>query len=86
MEVKEVPDDEKKEKSPSRSPHFYRKGTTPNQSPSQSPGASPSPSPTAVQKAFFGSKTAATDAPSKPASKENLNPSAESITAGMDYC
>lgn len=44
VEVKEVVE-EKKEKSPSGSPHFYRKGTTPTQSPSQSPAPSPPPSP-----------------------------------------
>uniref|UniRef100_A0A8C2CUF3 Junctophilin 1b n=1 Tax=Cyprinus carpio TaxID=7962 RepID=A0A8C2CUF3_CYPCA len=44
IEIKEVPE-EKKEKSPSGSPHFYRKGTTPTQTPSQSPGPTPPPSP-----------------------------------------
>ncbi|KAM7378708.1 hypothetical protein PAMP_004313 [Pampus punctatissimus] len=52
VEANEVPEEEKREKSPSRSPHFYRKGTTPNQSPSQSPHPSPTPSPIAVQKTF----------------------------------
>uniref|UniRef100_A0A3P8X1W0 Junctophilin 1b n=1 Tax=Cynoglossus semilaevis TaxID=244447 RepID=A0A3P8X1W0_CYNSE len=57
LEKKEIPPEEEKEKSPSRSPHFYRKGTTPNQSPSQSPNASPTPSPVAVKKSFFPTKT-----------------------------
>ncbi|XP_029971306.1 junctophilin-1-like isoform X2 [Salarias fasciatus] len=80
MEVKEAPVEVKKDKSPSGSPHFYRKGTTPSQSPSQSPGPSPSPSPAAVKKSFFSSKTASV-APAKPAGKENKPPSAESLTA-----
>eukprot|EP00064_Thunnus_orientalis_P010206 superscaffoldBa00001360_g10232 len=83
VEVKEVSEEDKKEKSPSRSPHFYRKGTTPNQSPSQSPGPSPASSPTAIQKIFFGSKTSATVDPPKPAGKENRTPTAESLTAGI---
>lgn len=79
VEVKEVPVEEKKEKSPSGSPHFYRKGTTPTQSPSQSPGPSPTPSPAAVKKSFFTSKTPATVAP---VLKDNKTPTAESLTAG----
>uniref|UniRef100_A0AAY4A9T2 Junctophilin n=1 Tax=Denticeps clupeoides TaxID=299321 RepID=A0AAY4A9T2_9TELE len=56
VEIKEVPE-EKKEKSPSGSPHFYRKGTTPTQSPSQSPGPTPPPSPPPIKKKpFFGRK------------------------------
>lgn len=77
VEVKEVPVEEKKEKSPSRSPHFYRKGTTPNQSPSQSPPPSPTPSPGAEKKNLVSSKT-----PAKPAGKEKRNPTPESLTAG----
>lgn len=79
VEVKEVVE-EKKEKSPSGSPHFYRKGTTPTQSPSQSPGASPTPSPQAEKKSFFSSKTPASIAP---AAKENKAPTAVSLTAGI---
>lgn len=78
LEVKEVVE-EKKEKSPSGSPHFYRKGTTPTQSPSQSPGASPTPSPKAEKKSFFSSKTPASVAP---AAKENKAPTADALTAG----
>lgn len=78
VEVKEVPE-EKKEKSPSGSPHFYRKGTTPNQSPSQSPSASPTPSPGPVKKTFFSSKTPTAITP---AGKENKTPTAECLTAG----
>ncbi|XP_070775277.1 junctophilin-1-like isoform X3 [Enoplosus armatus] len=79
--VEVVPVEEKKEKSPSGSPHFYRKGTTPSQSPSQSPTHSPTPSPT-VKKTFFSSKTPATVTPAKSAGKENKTPTAESLTAG----
>ncbi|XP_041658950.1 junctophilin-1-like [Cheilinus undulatus] len=79
VEVKEVVE-EKKEKSPSGSPHFYRKGTTPTQSPSQSPGSSPPPSPTAGKKSFFSSKTPASIAL---AAKENKAPTAESLAAGI---
>lgn len=82
VEVKEVPAEEKKEKSPSGSPHFYRKGTTPSQSPSQSPCHTPTPSPTAVKKSFFSAKTSANITPAKPAGKENKTPTAESLTAG----
>uniref|UniRef100_A0A668A947 Junctophilin n=1 Tax=Myripristis murdjan TaxID=586833 RepID=A0A668A947_9TELE len=84
VEVKEVPEEEKKEKSPSGSPHFYRKGTTPNHSPSVSPGPSPPPSPPAVKKGFFSSKTStvAVAAP-KPTGKESKTPTAESLTAGI---
>ncbi|XP_070775274.1 junctophilin-1-like isoform X1 [Enoplosus armatus] len=80
--VEVVPVEEKKEKSPSGSPHFYRKGTTPSQSPSQSPTHSPTPSPT-VKKTFFSSKTPATVTPAKSAGKENKTPTAESLTAGI---
>ncbi|KAI3374510.1 hypothetical protein L3Q82_006329 [Scortum barcoo] len=83
VEVKEVPMEEKREKSPSGSPHFYRKGTTPTQSPSQSPGPSPSPSPMTVKKNFFSSKTPATVTPAQPAGKENKTPTAETLTAGI---
>lgn len=77
-EVKGVPLKEKNEKSPTGSPHFYRKGTTPTQSPSQSPGPSPTPSPTAVKKTFFNMKTATVT----PAGNEKQTPTAESLTAG----
>ncbi|XP_069029439.1 junctophilin-1-like [Embiotoca jacksoni] len=83
LEVKEVPVEEKKEKSPSGSPHFYRKGTTPDHSPSQSPAASPAHSPTAVQKTFFCTKTPSTIISVKPASNENKTPTAESLTASI---
>lgn len=73
VEMKEVV--EEKEKSPSGSPHFYRKGTTPNQSPSPSPAASPPSSPPAAKKTFF--------TPSKPAGKENQAPTPEAVTAGI---
>ncbi|KAM4623296.1 junctophilin-1b [Polymixia lowei] len=79
IEVKEVPEEEKKEKSPSGSPHFYRKGTTPNHSPSQSPSPSSAPSPPATKKSFFSSKTPSTAAPNP----ENKAPSPESLTAGI---
>ncbi|CAB1457123.1 unnamed protein product [Pleuronectes platessa] len=81
VEVKEVPVADKKEKSPSGSPHFYRKGTTPNQSPSPSPGPSPTPSPAVVKKTFYSSKTTI---PAKPAGKENKTPAAESLTAVLE--
>lgn len=83
LEMKEVPTEETKEKSPSGSPHFYRKGTTPTQSPSQSPGSSPIPSPTTAKKSFFSSKTPASVAPVKAYGKENKIPTAEALTAGM---
>ncbi|XP_034743401.1 junctophilin-1-like [Etheostoma cragini] len=77
VEVKEVPVEEKKETFSSGSPHFYRKGTTPNQSPSQSPGPSPTASPTVVKNTFFNSKVDAAVTPGK----ENKTPTAESLTA-----
>ncbi|XP_066508664.1 junctophilin-1-like isoform X2 [Hoplias malabaricus] len=83
IEIKEVPE-EKKEKSPSGSPHFYRKGTTPNHSPSQSPGPTPPPSPPlSKKKSFFNrsapkatkeSKAPATESTSKPAPKTSAKP------------
>ncbi|TNN58133.1 Junctophilin-1 [Liparis tanakae] len=77
LEVNEFPVEEKKEKSPSRSPHFYRKGTTPDQSPTPSPTASP----TLVKNTSFSSKSpaATATAPTKPAGKENKTPAAESV-------
>ncbi|XP_060899937.1 junctophilin-1-like [Labrus mixtus] len=78
VEVKEVV--EEKKKSPSGSPHFYRKGTTPDQSPTPSAAPSPTPSPAPVQKSFFSSKTTASVAP---AAKENKAPTAESLTTGI---
>ncbi|KAK5918813.1 hypothetical protein CgunFtcFv8_022761 [Champsocephalus gunnari] len=62
IEVKEVPV-ENKEKSPTGSPHFYRKGTTPDQSPSSSPVPSPAPSPIAVKNSIFSRKSPAAVAP-----------------------
>lgn len=73
--------EEKTEKSPSGSPHFYRKGTTPTQSPSQSPGSSPTPSPSAVKKTFLSNKTPTTITQ---VGKENKTPTAESLTAGKE--
>lgn len=49
VEIKEVPI-EKKNGSPSDSPHFYRKGTTPPHSPVSSPVATPPPSPHSSKK------------------------------------
>lgn len=77
--------EEKKEKSPSGSPHFYRKGTTPTQSPSDSPAPSPTPSPTAPKKTFFSSNISGTAAPTKPAGKENKTPTAETLAAGRQF-
>ncbi|KAK5859394.1 hypothetical protein PBY51_020952 [Eleginops maclovinus] len=78
IEVKEVPV-EKKEKSPSGSPHFYRKGTTPNVSPSPSPVPSPTPSPIVVKNIISSNKSPAAVAPptvtagiTKAASKQSL--------------
>lgn len=57
MEIKEVIE-EKKEKTPSGSPHFYRKGTTPTQTPTHSPGPTPPPSPPpSKKKSFFNRST-----------------------------
>ncbi|KAJ3595507.1 hypothetical protein NHX12_004810 [Muraenolepis orangiensis] len=67
LEVTEVPVEVKKEKS--TSPHFYRKGTTPNQTPSPSPTPSP-PSPT--KSYFSGNIPSTSEAPpaaSAPAAK-----------------
>ncbi|XP_067309744.1 junctophilin-1b isoform X2 [Pseudorasbora parva] len=76
IEIKEVPE-EKKEKSPSGSPHFYRKGTTPNQSPSQSPGPTPPPSPPVSKKKPFFNRSA------PKAIKENKPPVVENLAAGV---
>lgn len=76
IEIKEVPE-EKKEKSPSGSPHFYRKGTTPTQSPSQSPGPTPPPSPPVTKKKPFFNRSA------PKAIKENKPPAAENLAAGV---
>ncbi|XP_030631406.1 junctophilin-1b [Chanos chanos] len=74
VEIKEVPE-EKKENSPTGSPHFYRKGTTPTQSPSQSPGPTPPPSPPLSKKKSFFSRSG--PKPGKTPTAENL---AEGIT------
>ncbi|XP_066577236.1 junctophilin-1 [Amia ocellicauda] len=51
VEIKEVPEEKIKEKpSPSGSPHFYRKGTTPPHTPQHSPGPTPPPSPHAMKR------------------------------------
>ncbi|XP_064202523.1 junctophilin-1b [Anguilla rostrata] len=72
-DIKEVPEEKKKEKSPTRSPHFYRKGTTPtqtpNQSPNQSPCPTPPPSPHASKKHQYNSIPPAAK-PSRPAAIE----------------
>ncbi|KAF5908986.1 junctophilin-1-like, partial [Clarias magur] len=57
IEIQEVIE-EKKEKTPSGSPHFYRKGTTPNHTPTQSPGPTPPPSPTPNKKKSFFNRSA----------------------------
>ncbi|KAL4624590.1 junctophilin-1-like [Arapaima gigas] len=44
-EIKEVLKEKPKDKSPTGSPHFYRKGTTPSHSPTHTPNHSPPPSP-----------------------------------------
>lgn len=75
VEVKEVPVEEKNNKSATGSPHFYRKGTTPTQSLSGSPCPSPSASPTTVKNTFNKIPAVA---------KENRTPTAESSTAGKD--
>ncbi|XP_068197030.1 junctophilin-1-like [Antennarius striatus] len=80
VQVKEVPMEEKKEKTPSGSPHFYRKGTTPNQSPSQSPRHSPSPPYDGVKNTFSNKKAATTSVPTM---KESKTPTPETLTAGI---
>ncbi|MCJ8744727.1 hypothetical protein PDJAM_G00121970 [Pangasius djambal] len=57
IEIKEVIE-EKKEKTPSGSPHFYRKGTTPTQTPTHSPGPTPPPSPPPSKKKSFFNRSA----------------------------
>lgn len=57
IEITEVIE-EKKEKTPSGSPHFYRKGTTPPQTPTGSPGPTPPPSPTPNKKKSFFNRSA----------------------------
>ncbi|XP_061747257.1 junctophilin-1-like isoform X2 [Nerophis ophidion] len=84
VEVKEIPDEVKPEKTPSSSPHFYRKGTTPSHSPSQSPGPSPTASPTLVQKTLVSSKPSATVNPQNSAGGDNRTPTHESLTAGRE--
>ncbi|KAM6948295.1 junctophilin-1b [Aplochiton taeniatus] len=86
LDIKEVP--EVREKSPSGSPHFYRKGTTPDQTPDQTPEPSPPPSPTpptpppppppapVAKKNFFA-------AAPKPAGIENKIPTADNQTKGL---
>ncbi|XP_034039685.1 junctophilin-1-like isoform X2 [Thalassophryne amazonica] len=85
LEVKELSEEDKIDKSPTESPHFYRKGTTPTQSPSQSPGASPDaspgPSPSTTKKTFFLSKTPVPDVPVKPEGKEIRTSKTESLPA-----
>ncbi|MBN3322335.1 JPH1 protein, partial [Atractosteus spatula] len=51
VEIKEAPEEKLKENpSPSHSPHFYRKGTTPPETPHESPGPTPPPSPLGTKK------------------------------------
>ncbi|XP_061549709.1 junctophilin-1-like isoform X2 [Phycodurus eques] len=83
VEVKDVPEESKMEKTPSSSPHFYRKGTTPTHSPSQSPGPSPTPSPTPTKKTVFSSKPSATVSPPKPPGKVNKTSTAEALTKDL---
>ncbi|CAL9689430.1 unnamed protein product [Knipowitschia caucasica] len=84
VEVKEVLE-EQKEKSPSGSPHFYRKGTTPNTSPTQSPTTSPPPSPPPPPPPPPPPKKTLTPtpAPSKPTAKEHKAATPEAVTAGI---
>nr|XP_057917631.1 junctophilin-1-like [Doryrhamphus excisus] len=77
VEVKDIPEENKKEKSPSGSPHFYRKGTTPTHSPSQSPGPSPTPSPAPVKKTLVSSK------PSVAVNPPKSTPTDESFPTGI---
>ncbi|CAL8366102.1 unnamed protein product [Boreogadus saida] len=72
LEVTEAPVEEKKEKS--SSPHFYRKGTTPDPSPSASPSVSPAPSPPTPTK----SANPPAPAPPPPPVKATSNPPAAS--------
>ncbi|XP_076837218.1 junctophilin-1b [Brachyhypopomus gauderio] len=76
IEIKEVVE-EKKEKSPSGSPHFYRKGTTPTQTPNQSPGPTPPPSPPLSKKKPFFNRSA------PKATKESKAPTAEIVPAAV---
>ncbi|XP_038820429.1 junctophilin-1-like [Salvelinus namaycush] len=74
--IEPIVQEEKKEKSPSSSPHFYRKGTTPDHSPTATPQPSPPPTPPPApapepKKSLFSKLTP------KPG-KENKTPSAES--------
>ncbi|KAJ0059264.1 hypothetical protein NL108_011701, partial [Boleophthalmus pectinirostris] len=78
LEVQEVVE-EKKEKSPSGSPHFYRKGTTPEVSPSQSPPPAPCPQPPPTPPPPPPPKKT-TPTPAKPTGKENKAPTPEAIT------
>ncbi|XP_037131829.1 junctophilin-1-like [Syngnathus acus] len=80
VEVKDVLEESKIKKTPSSSPHFYRKGTTPTHSPSQSPSPSPTPSPTPIKKSVFSSKPSATVSPPKPPGKVTAEPVKEGIT------
>ncbi|XP_055007433.1 junctophilin-1-like [Boleophthalmus pectinirostris] len=81
LEVQEVVE-EKKEKSPSGSPHFYRKGTTPEVSPSQSPPPAPCPQPPPTPPPPPPPKKT-TPTPAKPTGKENKAPTPEAITTGI---
>ncbi|XP_077471612.1 junctophilin-1-like isoform X1 [Stigmatopora argus] len=74
LEARDVQEETKREKSPSGSPHFYRKGTTPT----HSPCPSPTPSPTPARKASVGDVAQA-----KPPGKVNKGPTAEPSTQGM---
>ncbi|XP_062843688.1 junctophilin-1b [Trichomycterus rosablanca] len=78
IEIKEVIE-EKKEKTPSGSPHFYRKGTTPTQTPTQSPGPTPPPSPPVTKKKSFFNRS--TPKPAKESPVENPAPSVVAKTA-----
>ncbi|XP_061877060.1 junctophilin-1a isoform X2 [Entelurus aequoreus] len=74
VEIKEVPV-EKKDSSPSDSPHFYRKGTTPPRSPDNNPMGSSPPSPHSSKKKGHlsnsnGRKTSKEEQVSRKISKE----------------
>ncbi|XP_010892351.1 junctophilin-1b isoform X2 [Esox lucius] len=77
--IEPIVQEEKKEKSPSSSPHFYRKGTTPDQSPTASPQPSP-PSTPLLAPAPEPKKNFFSKLPSKPG-KENHTTVPESQVA-----
>ncbi|XP_041101861.1 junctophilin-1-like isoform X1 [Polyodon spathula] len=79
MEIKEAPEEKIKENpppSPSDSPHFYRKGTTPPRSPQESPRTTPSPSPQSSTKKKQNSSSSGGKL-----SKEDKVPTTENLAA-----